>query len=83
MRQILSEETIGKVEKLVSELRAISHWDTEYWRHRCPEWYETVAFVSRQKRRSEIIRELLSASRHGSEGADAVAQRKQPTSSQS
>jgi hypothetical protein len=60
---ILSDETIGKVEKLACELRAISHWDSEYWRHDCPEWYETVAFVSRQKRRSEIIRQLLRVSR--------------------
>jgi hypothetical protein len=59
MRQILRDETIEKVDKLVSELRAINYWDTEYWRHRCPEWYETVAFLSRQKRRSENIRQLL------------------------
>jgi hypothetical protein len=63
MRQIPGDETIEKVDKLVSELRAISHWDSEYWRHRCPEWYETVAYVSRQKRRSEIMRQLLRASR--------------------
>jgi hypothetical protein len=58
VRQILSDEAIGELEKLVSELRAISYWDAEYWRQRCPERYETVAFVSRQKRRSEIIRQL-------------------------
>ena len=63
MRQILSDQTIEKVEVLVSELRAINHWDTEYWRYRCPKWYETVAFVSRQKRRREIIRQLLHVSR--------------------
>jgi DNA-binding GntR family transcriptional regulator len=63
MAQILSDKTIEKVEKLVSELRAITHRDTEYWRNRCPKWHETVAFVSGQKRRSEIIRQLLRVSR--------------------
>ncbi len=58
MRRIVSEGTIEQLEKLVNELRAISHWDAEYERHRCPKWYETVAYVSRQKRRSEIIRQL-------------------------
>jgi hypothetical protein len=62
-RVIPSGGTIEQVERLVSELRAISHWDTEYLKHRCPEWYETVAFVSRQKRRSEIVRLLLRVSR--------------------
>lgn len=58
VRRIVSDGAIEQVEKLVSELRAISHWDAEYKRHRCPEWYETVAYASRQKRRSEIIRQL-------------------------
>lgn len=59
MRQILSDETIGELEKLVSELEAIRHWDTKYRRSRSPERYQTMAFVSRQERRSEIIRQLL------------------------
>ena len=59
MRQmVLSDEAFEQMEKLVNELRAISHWDDEYGRHRRPEWYETVALISRQKRRSEIIRQL-------------------------
>jgi hypothetical protein len=53
------EETIGQVETLVSELRAINYWDSELWRHKPPDWNEMVAFLSRQKRRSEIIRQLL------------------------
>jgi hypothetical protein len=81
MRHLPSDEAIGEVEKLVSELRAIRHWDTEYWRQLRPEWHETVAFVARQKRRSEIIRDLLSAAGHG--GTSAVAQTKQPTRGQS
>jgi len=58
VRRIISDGAIEQVEKLVSELRAISHWDAECQRHRCLEWYETIAYVSRQKRRSEIIRQL-------------------------
>jgi hypothetical protein len=59
MRQILGGEAMREVEMLVSELRAISHWDAKYRRHRRPELYERVALVSRKKRRSEIIRRLL------------------------
>jgi hypothetical protein len=58
MRRIVSDGALERLEELVSELRAISYWDAEYKRHRCPEWYETVAYVSRQKRRSDIIRQL-------------------------
>jgi hypothetical protein len=58
VRRVISHGAIEQVEKLVSELRAISHWDAECQRRRCLEWYETVAYVSRQKRRSEIIRQL-------------------------
>ena len=58
MRRIVNDGTIDQLEKLVSELRAISHWDAEYGRHRCPKWCETIAYVSRQRRRSEIIRQL-------------------------
>jgi len=50
---------IEQLEKLLIELRAIRHWDTEYRRNRFPECYETIAFVSRRERRSEIIRQLL------------------------
>lgn len=67
MRRILDIGISERLERLASELRAISHWDTQYWRKRRPERYETFAFVSRQKRRSEIIRDLLSATGHGRE----------------
>jgi hypothetical protein len=78
-RIVLRGETTEQVEKLASELRAISYWDTEYRRNLCPEWYETVAFASRQKRCSEIIRDLLRAAGRGSV---RVAECKQPTRSQ-
>lgn len=51
MRQIPSGEKIEKLEKLVSELRAIRHWDTAYRQSRSPGFYEMLAFVSRQERR--------------------------------
>jgi hypothetical protein len=78
---ILSYGIMEQSEELASELRAISHWDREYRRNQRPDWYETVAFVSRQKRRNEIIRDLLSASGH--DGIRAVADGKKPTGSQS
>jgi hypothetical protein len=81
MRQIPNEETIQKLETLAGELRAISHWDTAYWRSRRPEWYETIAFVSRQKRRGEIILQLLGSPGHRSRRAAALG--KQSTRSQS
>ena len=65
IRMALGDGTFERVERLVSELRAISHWDDEYWRHSRREWYETVAFATRQERRSEIIRQLLRLSRQG------------------
>jgi hypothetical protein len=63
VRRPVIDETLEQVEKLVIELQAISHWDAEYRRNRCPEWYETVAYASRRKRRSEIMRQLLRTSR--------------------
>ena len=61
----LSDGAFEQIEKLVSELRAITYWDIEYQQHRCHEEYEHLAFVSRQRRRSEIIRQLLRISRWG------------------
>jgi hypothetical protein len=61
MRQILSDERIEKLDTLVSELRAISHWDAEYQRHGCPERCDADAYVSRQKRRREIIPQIFAS----------------------
>ena len=60
VQKSLGDEAIEPVEQLLSELRAIERWDTEYWRKPRPEWHDKGAFVSRQKRRREIIRHLLS-----------------------
>jgi hypothetical protein len=34
-------------------------WDARYERDRQPEWGERVAYISRQRRREEIVRKLL------------------------
>lgn len=47
------------LDALVNELRAIDYWDDRYEPDREPEWGETVAYTSRQRRRGEIIREIL------------------------
>jgi hypothetical protein len=62
MGQIPKYEIIGEVEDLLSELRAIRYWDTEFCRRSSPDWSDSAAFVSRQKRRREIIRKLLTVS---------------------
>ena len=59
VQKTLGVETIKLVGNLSSELRASERWDAEYWREPHPEWYEKGAFVTRQKRRREIIRHLL------------------------
>ena len=47
------------LDALANELRAIDYWDDRYEPDRKPEWGETVAYVSRQRRRGEIIRKIL------------------------
>jgi hypothetical protein len=51
--------TSEQADSLVNELLAIEHWDAYYIRHSTPEWYETVAYISRQRRRNNIVRQLL------------------------
>lgn len=63
MRRILSTETNQKLDSLASELLAIHHWDMRYRQHRHPELDQKIAFVSRQKRRSVIIAQMLTALR--------------------
>ena len=56
--------TSEQVEVLLNELRAIDHWDAKYEIHRRPKWDDTVAYISRQRRRGEILRQLLSLARN-------------------
>ena len=55
--------TSDQVEVLLDELRAIDHWDAKYETHRRPKWGDTVAYISRQRRRGEILRQLLPLAR--------------------
>lgn len=56
---VASKEVMGKIELLVAELEAIEWWDAVYWRSKRPEVYETLALAARQKRRSEVLDQLL------------------------
>jgi len=47
------------LDALVNELRAIDYWDDRYERDGQPEWGERVAYISRQRRREEIVRKIL------------------------
>jgi hypothetical protein len=58
MSQIRDRQTTGRTEELVSKLEAIELWDAVYKRNLFPFWFDHIAFVSRQKRRAEITREL-------------------------
>ena len=59
MRLVPNNYGWNRVERLVAELRAIEHWNTDYWRKGDPEAYETLAFVARRERRVEILSYLL------------------------
>jgi hypothetical protein len=53
------ENDLGDIESLLAELKAIELWDAAYWRNRDPEIYETIAFVTRTRRRKEIIQQTV------------------------
>jgi len=50
-------------ELLLNELRAIKHWDAMYHKNQLHTPSDEHGFASRQKRRSEINRQLLSYGR--------------------
>ena len=52
-------QLIESVDRLVNEMRAIEYWDVAYCENDCHEPYEEMAFASRQKRRTEIIGQLM------------------------
>jgi hypothetical protein len=58
MRNLPSVERIEQAQALLAELKAIAVWDRSYWC--CPrhEMWETIALVSRCRRRIEILSEL-------------------------
>ena len=58
MTRIQDDQTTGRAQELVTELKAIELWDAVYKRNPFPLRYDDIAFVSRQKRRAEITSEL-------------------------
>jgi hypothetical protein len=58
MAQLVEDKAVEVKDTLVQELKAIDLWDLQYWRK--PRWepYEKAAFLSRQRRRAEIMRAL-------------------------
>jgi hypothetical protein len=56
-----TNKTNELVETLACELRAIDHWDKEYWKKEQRGSYDASAYLSRQKRRTEITRQILAA----------------------
>jgi hypothetical protein len=56
---MLQDRAYQRAQSLRAELKAIELWDNAYWRSSQREWWETVAFESRQQRRSEIVAELV------------------------
>jgi hypothetical protein len=59
MRSVLDNDGWDRVERFVEELRAIEHWNSDYWRNSDPKPYEMLAFLGREKRRDEILSQLL------------------------
>jgi hypothetical protein len=59
MRLVHESDLLDQAERLLTELKAIEEWNTTYWRNRDPDVYETTAFITRKRRRSEIIRQMV------------------------
>ena len=53
-----TSNTLDRVELLAAELKAIEHWDADYWRKAQPEIYETRGYTARRERRAEILSQL-------------------------
>ena len=58
-RMLSDNDGWSLVGRLVEEMRAIEHWDADYWRNHHPEAYELLAFVARRKRHVEILSQLV------------------------
>jgi hypothetical protein len=53
------DDRLDRAGTLIKELRAIEHWDSDYWWNTDPDTYERDSYMSRQRRRNEILTELL------------------------
>lgn len=58
-RMLSDNDGWSLVGRLAEEMRAIEHWDADYWRNHQPEAYESLAFVARRKRHVEILSQLV------------------------
>jgi hypothetical protein len=70
MPSISHQDGLDRVELLTAELRAIEHWDADYWRKARPEVYETLAYTARRERLAEILSQLSSLIRDLTRRAD-------------
>jgi hypothetical protein len=61
MEQLVEGKSIETKSNLVQELKAIDRWDSDYWQKPRREPYERAAYLSRQRRRTEIMRALKEA----------------------
>jgi hypothetical protein len=59
--------TSEQIEALLNELQAIDYWDRNYETDPRPAWEDTVAYISRQRRRGEIRRLLIASSEKSNE----------------
>lgn len=48
-----------RADQLIEELKAIEYWDANCWRTKLPRGYEMTALHARQRRRTEILQQLL------------------------
>ena len=59
MKRLAISDGIERVEPLLAELKAIAHWDKDYWSGRHNGLGEIIAHISRCRRKVEIISELV------------------------
>ena len=59
MRPVFESDLRDQAARLLAELKAIEHWNTAYWQTCDPHVHETIAFLTRNERRSEIIGQML------------------------
>jgi hypothetical protein len=54
----MNESTVEQIERLCAELKAIELWNVAFRRKEEPEENEKIAFLLREKRHGEIIRQM-------------------------
>ena len=54
-----TKEPKDRLDAFANELRAIEYWDNAYWKKGHRDHYERTAYLTRQDRRREIIRQVV------------------------